>query len=291
MTLIVGATGVLGSEICRLLAERGEPVTALVRQTSDPAKVARLKSFGATVATGDLKDRPSLDAACRGAHAVISTASSTLSRQAGDSIDSVDREGQLALIDAAEAAGVNHFVLVSFPTVETDFPLQQAKRAVETRLQQSRMTYTILQPTFFTEVWLSPALGFDPKNGTAQVYGDGHNKISWISFHDVARFAVAALNNPAARNATIKLGGLDALAPLEVVRLAEQATGKTMRVQHVREDALRAQHAAATDALQQSFAGLMLYYARGDIIDMTETLRALPVAPLKSVREYLQSSV
>jgi hypothetical protein len=102
---------------------------------------------------------------------------------------------------------------------------------------------------------------------------------------------VAALNNPAARNATIKLGGLDALAPLEVVRLAEQATGKTMRVQHVREDALRAQHAAATDALQQSFAGLMLYYARGDIIDMTETLRALPVAPLKSVREYLQSSV
>jgi len=34
----------------------------------------------------------------------------------------------------------------------------------------------------------------------------------------------------------------------------------------------------------------MLYYAWGEAIDMAETLRALPVQPLKSVREYLQAS-
>jgi hypothetical protein len=33
----------------------------------------------------------------------------------------------------------------------------------------------------------------------------------------------------------------------------------------------------------------MIYYARGDAVDMTETLRALPVRHLKSVREYLQA--
>jgi hypothetical protein len=80
------------------------------------------------------------------------------------------------------------------------------------------------------------------------------------------------------------------LSPLEVVRLAEQAVGKNVVVQHVPEEALRAQHAAATDSLQQSFAGLMLYYARGDTVDMAETLRTLPVQHLKSVREYLQAS-
>jgi uncharacterized protein YbjT (DUF2867 family) len=288
MNLIAGATGMLGGEICRLLAERGKVVRALVRATSNPEKVARLRGLGAEVVRGDLKDRASLVAACRNASTVVSTASSTLSRQEGDSIESVDRQGQLNLIEAAEEAGVEQFVLISFPSVDISFPLQSAKRAVEDRLRRGRMRYTILQPTFFTEVWLSPALGFDPAHATAQIYGGGHNKISWISFQDVARFAVAAMDNPQATNVVIKLGGPDALSPLEVVGLAEQVFGKTVVVQHVPEETLRVQHGAATDSLQQSFAALMLYYARGDVIDVTETLRAFPVQHLKSVREYLQ---
>jgi NADH dehydrogenase len=290
MNLIVGSTGSLGGEICRLLCAQGSAVRALARVASDPAKVARLSGLGAEVARGDLKDRGSLEKACRAADVVISTASSTASRQEGDSIETVDQQGQLNLIEAAEQAGVKHFVLISFPNVDIDFPLQSAKRAVEERLRRSRMAWTILQSTCFMEVWLGPALGFDPTHGTAQIYGDGKSKTSWISFLDVARFAVAALDNPRARNAVIKLGGPDALSPLEVVRLAEQVTGKTISVQHVPEAALRAQHGAATDSLQKSFAALMLYYARGDAIDMKETLRVLPVQHLKSVREYLQTS-
>lgn len=290
MNLIVGATGMLGGEICRLLAEQGKAVRALVRETSNPEKVARLRDLGAEVVHGDLKDRASVEAACRGASAVVSTASSTLSRQEGDSIESVDRQGQLDLIEAAEQAGVKHFVLISFPNVDINFPLQSAKRAAEDRLRRGRMAYTILQPTFFTEVWLSPALGFDPAHGAVRIYGDGHNKSSWVSIHDVAQFAAAAMDNPRAKNAVIKLGGPDALSPLEVVRLAEQIMGKTVVVQHVPEEDLRAQYRAATDSLQHSFAALMLYYARGDAIDMTETLRALPVQHLRSVREHLQAT-
>jgi uncharacterized protein YbjT (DUF2867 family) len=290
MNLVAGATGMVGGEICRLLSEQGRTVRALVRETSNPEKVARLRSLGAEVVRGDLKDRASLDAACRHASAVFSTASSTMSRHEGDSIETVDRQGQLNLIDAAEEADVKQFILISFPSIDVNFPLQSAKRAVEDRLRRGRMTYTILQSTFFTEVWLSPALGFDPAHATAQIYGGGHNKISWISFQDVARFAVAALDNPRAANAVIKLGGPEALSPMEVVRLAEQAVGKPVAVQHVPEEALRAQHAAATDSMQQSFAGLMLYYAHGDAIDMTETLRAFPVPQLKSVREYLRAT-
>jgi uncharacterized protein YbjT (DUF2867 family) len=290
MTLVVGATGMLGGEICRLLAERGKPVRALVRETSSPEKVAALRSLGAELVRGDLKDRLSLDAACRGARAVISTASSTLSRQAGDSIETVDRQGQLSLVDAATAAGVRHFILISFPGIDIEFPLQSAKRTVEQRLRRSGMTYTILQPTFFDEVWLSPAAGFDLVNGKAQVYGAGDNKISWISFHDVAEFAVAALDNPQAKNAVLRLGGPDALSPLEVVRLVEQTTGKRFIIEHVPEEALRAQHSAATDPLQQSFAALMLYYARGDVIDMKGTLRDFPGQRLTSVRDYLEAS-
>jgi uncharacterized protein YbjT (DUF2867 family) len=290
MNLIVGATGLLGGEICRLLTARGKPVRALVRHTSGPEKVAMLKGLGAEIVYGDLKMPESLDAACRGARAVISTASSTLSRQEGDSIETVDQRGQLNLVEAAERADVRHFVLISFPPISAAFPLQSAKRAAEERLRRGRMTYTILQPTFFTEVWLSPALGFDPANATAQIYGAGQNRISWISFQDVAKFAVAALDNPSAANAVIKLGGPEALSPLEVVELAEQTFGKKIAVQHVPEDALR-QHATAADSLQKSFAALMLSYAAGETIDMTATLRAFPGQQLKSVREHFQASV
>ena len=290
MNLVVGATGMLGGEICRLLGERSKPVRALVRSTASSEKAARLQGFGAELVRGDLKDHSSLTAACRGARAVISTASSTVSRQEGDAIETVDRQGQLALIEAAAAARVNHFIFISFPKVDVEFPLQSAKRAVEERLRRSGMTYTILQPTFFAEVWLGPALGFDLGNGTAQVYGAGDNKISWISLQDVAQFAVAALDNPQAKDAVLKLGGPDALSPLDVVRLAERTTGKQFTVQHVPEETLRSQHATATDPLQRSFAALMLYYARGDVIDMKETLRTFPRPRLRSVRDHLEAS-
>ena len=290
MNLVVGATGLLGNEICRLLAAEGKPARALVRPTSDQSKVAQLESLNVEIALGDLKNRPSLDAACRGASVVISTASSTLSRQEGDSIQTVDLEGQLNLIDAAKAANVGRFVLVSFPQVDVEFPLQDAKRAVEDHLKNSGLGYTILQPTCFMEVWLSPALGFDAANAKAQIYGSGENKISWISYKDVAKFAIASTDNSEARNAVIELGGPEALSPLEVVRIFEKQTGRKFDVQHVPEKALREQKESASDPLEQSFAGLMLYYSRGDIIDMQETLQKFPVQ-LTSVGDFVQAGM
>src|SRR5438094_7948975 len=130
MNLIVGATGSLGSEICRRLAGQGESIKALVRETSDPEKVAQLKSLGAELVRGDLKDPLSLKTACRDVSAIISTESSIRSLQKGNSIQTVDQQGQWDLVDAAEAAGVKHFVLISFPNIDIDFPLQKAKRAV-----------------------------------------------------------------------------------------------------------------------------------------------------------------
>jgi uncharacterized protein YbjT (DUF2867 family) len=289
MILVSGATGMLGSEICRLLTEGGRPVRALLRATANPENVARLQALGVEPVRGDLKDRASLDAACRQASAVISTATAIGSRQAGDSIEQIDLQGQLNLADAAVGAGVRHFVLISFPPVDLTFPLQTAKRAVEDRLQRSGMTYTILQPTCFAEIWRSPHLGFDPANARARIYGTGQNRISFISFRDVAKTAVAALDNPRAANAVIRLGGPEALSPTEVVHLAEQVTGKSFQVEHVPEEALMAQYRAATDPHQQSFAGLMLYYARGDEIDLAEARRAFPEFRPRSVRDYLES--
>src|SRR5262245_12880951 len=107
---VAGATGYLGSEICRQLILANKKVKGLVRATSDAGKVARLKDLGVDTIVGDLKDKASLENALQGVSAIISTVSSTLSRQEGDSIQTVDEEGQINLVDAAINAGVGQIV-------------------------------------------------------------------------------------------------------------------------------------------------------------------------------------
>ena len=286
MYLVVGATGMVGSEICRLLAAQGKPVRGLVRATSDQAKVDELKSHGVEIVQGDMCDPASLEAACQGVSAVISTVSSMPScYEAGvNDIQRVDLDGMTCLIDAAQAAGIERFIYTSF-TMDNEFPLRNAKRAVEGHLKDSGLVYTILRPSYFMETWLGPVVGFDYPNAKAQIYGAGENPISWISFKDVAQFAVESLDNPSARNATFELGGREALSQLQAVHIFEELGGRSFEVQHVPEEALEKQQKAATDPMQASFTGLMRWYAQGDPIDLHATLEVFPVQ-LTSVRDY-----
>src|SRR5262249_15403872 len=233
-------------------------------------------------------DPQSLYQAFQDVDAIISTATSTISHQEGDSIETVDLAGQLNVAEAADAAGVHHVVFISFPPyppMTPEFPLQSAKRAVEHRLKSKNFIYTILQPTYFMEIWLGPVLGFDCAHAKAIIYGEGKNKISWIAIKDVASFAVASIDNPAAQNAVIQLGGPDDLSVMDVVGIFEQESGQTFKLQNVSDEALRAQMAAAPDSLGKTFSGLMIGLNNVGTIDMKETLHNFPIQPT-SVREY-----
>jgi uncharacterized protein YbjT (DUF2867 family) len=278
-------------EICRRLASAGKPFRAMVRSTSDPAKKEALNQLGGQLAEGDLKDGSSLLGACAGATAVITTPTAILSQQHGDTFESVDLRGQMQLVDAAGAAKVSHFVFISVSgnlLKHGDNPLCAAKQAVENHLRQSGLTYTILRPTFFPEIWLSPHLGFDFANTKATIYGSGENKISYISLHNVADFAVAALSNAAARNAVLELGGPETLTQLEVVRIFEQIAGRAFEKQFVPEEALRARKVVATNTVERTFADLTLAAARGERIDMVETFKKFSVRP-RLVREHAKA--
>ena len=284
MILVVGATGLLGSEVCRELIAQHKPLRALVRPGA--TKAQSLQQQGVEVMFGDLKDSASLAEACRGMRTVVSTASSTLSQRQGDSIESVDRMGQIELVDAARNAGVRQFIFISFnrkPDLEC--ALSNAKAEVEQLLIHSGMQYTILRASFFMEIWLSPALGFDFGRGKATVPGTGKQPVSWISVPDLARFVVACIDNPAAMNRDIQVGGPEALSHHDVIHVFEQASGRTFEVEHIPIETLHAQRAAERDPLQHTFATLTLSAAGGDAIDMRRTLQEIRV-PLTSVRDY-----
>jgi NADH dehydrogenase len=295
MILVTGATGLVGGSVCHRLVAAGQPVRALVRETSAADRVQALRDSGVQTVTGDVRDPASLLAACDGVDVVVSTISSMpFAYVPGvNDIATTDTTGMRSLLDASLAAGVKRFVYTSFSGhIDGDFPLRHAKRQVEQWVMTSGMEYAILRPSYFMEVWLSPAVGFDVANGKATIYGTLDRPISWISLGDVAEFAVAAATAPRAWNGVLELGGPRPISPREVVRTFEAATGRTFETTMVPAEVLEEQQRAATDPMQQSFVGLMRCYAAGDPIEMgrTSELIGMPLTSLESFAESFAAS-
>jgi hypothetical protein len=94
-----------------------------------------------------------------------------------------------------------------------------------------------------------------------------------------------ALRSPAADRRTIEFGGPEALSPLEVVARFEKLGGRPFQLEHVPEQALRAQFDGAADPIQKTFAGLMLGYVYGDAMNMAPVVEQFGIQ-LTSVDEY-----
>jgi uncharacterized protein YbjT (DUF2867 family) len=251
--LIAGGTGLVGGQIALALQRENAAVRAMVRGGPASVKAGALKSAGVQIIDADLTRPESLASACEGIDAVVCTATS-MPTGADDGLRRVDHDGVLALIDAAERAGAKKFVYTSYSGhLWRESALQTAKRDCEARLLQSAMDAVILRPTYFTEVWLGPHLGFDPINGAARILGTGEAKISYISLSNVAEFAMSALRKQTGKHAILEMGGPEPLSQLDAVRIFERALGVSCRLDFVPVDALQEQY-RSPDPLQRTFA-------------------------------------
>jgi uncharacterized protein YbjT (DUF2867 family) len=232
MILIVGATGFLGGMITRRLLAQGRLVRILVRPGSD---YRLLVETGAAPALGDLRQRDTLDVACRGVDTVITTAIARMHEDPA-AAQAINLNGYLNLIDAAKAAGVKHFIFTSVLGSDPNHPMPfiAAKGKFEQRLRASGMACTILAPDLFMDIWIMAIIG-GPALQDAPVWlvGEGRDRHSFVDAADVAAFAVNAVDNPAAVNQTIPIGGPVALSWLDAVRIFEGALGRPIQVNNV----------------------------------------------------------
>jgi len=286
---IVGATGMLGGRVGSLLAARGDEVRGLVRPTASAGAREALATAGIVAVEGDLEQPATLPAALVGTDVVVSTASSFPVDPRPDAIARVDRDGQLALVDAAEAAGVRRLVYVSFPPYDVAFPFQDAKRAVEARLRSARLEHVILQPGKFMDVWFSPPLGFDVAAGHVRLYGDGTAPTAWVAVDDVAEVAAQAVASTAAAGRTFPFGGPEALSQREVVALFEAALGRAFTTEEMPVEAIRGMHEHGSTPTEQSLGGILLGATVEDRIDGSETRAAFSYEPL-SVSAFVRGS-
>ena len=167
--LVIGAAGDLGGRVAAALRARGAGVRGL----------ARRRVVGCV--RGDLADPGSLDEAC-----VDVTRMFLVSSPARNQV-----QLETNAIEAAERARLERIVKVSnIPIDGLDAGLHGNHRAIERRLATSRVSSTVLQPSFFTTV-------IDRQRDLLArgklVLPTGRGKIAWIDPADIAEVAAEAL--------------------------------------------------------------------------------------------------
>ncbi len=110
VTLVTGATGLLGNNVVRSLLDRGMPVRVLARENSDARPFAGLQ---VEMARGDMRDRDAVGRAVEGVSCVIHAAGYVHIGWRGlEQARSINVEGTRHLAEAARAANAK-FVHVS----------------------------------------------------------------------------------------------------------------------------------------------------------------------------------
>lgn len=287
MILVAGGSGRLGREVVASLLARSERVRVVTR---NPAVARAQLPAEIELVAGDLT-APPLNGACEGVDVVVSAV--TGFGPGGVGVRNVDEAGNAHLVQAAAAAGVKRFVLVSMHGASPDHPVELMRRkfAAEQGLQATRLDWRIVRPTVFAELWVE-IVGRPVATGrTATVFGRGDNPINFVAVADVATAVVSAALDPALSRATIPVGGPDNVDLNDLVRLVGGVSGREPRIRHIPLPALRVMTILMRH-IRPDVAGLLEAAVAMSRLDMTldprELLALLPEmrsTPLQTVVE------
>jgi dihydroflavonol-4-reductase len=127
--LLTGATGLIGSHVARLLAERGDDVRVTVRESSNPEGLAGLE---VEHVRADILDRRAIRRALRGIERVFHVAGTTNLALSRARTFSVNVEGTRIVLEEALRAGVERLVYTS--SVAAIGPAPRGSTADETQV-------------------------------------------------------------------------------------------------------------------------------------------------------------
>src|SRR6266699_3826211 len=215
--LVVGATGDLGGRAVDALPARGKRVRALVREGTDPS---RLAAKGVEIARGDMLDPASLERAMSGSIAVVTTAAGYTRRRKGDSLEKVDDLGNRNLVDAAKKTGIRRFVFTSILTCDQarDVPHFWQKKLIEDYLEASGTPFVALRPGAFLGGGSARFFLRGLRKGRMMTFGSPTVRWTYVHPDDVARCLALAVDDPRAVGCRIDLG---ADRPVSAVELAD----------------------------------------------------------------------
>ncbi len=227
--LVVGGTGTLGRQIAKSALDAGHKVRCIVRT---PRKAAFLQEWGCELTQGDLLEADSLDYSLEEIDAVIDA--STSRPDDPQSIYETDWEGKLNLYRACDRLGVKRVIFLSLLAAERyrNVPLMDIKYCTERLLEESSLDYTILQGAAFMQGVIGQFAIPVLDSQTVWISGSP-SEIAYMNTQDMARFTIAALNNPETIRKSFPVVGPKAWKADELVKLCEKFSGKSAKVLRV----------------------------------------------------------
>lgn len=198
---VFGATGTIGRATVAALHGQGHEVVAVIRSGGNdlPPLAIQIAGFDLATLTREIFTGAPFDA-------VISCIAS----RTGEPRDAwaVDHDMNVAMLTAAKAAGVGHFILLSAICVQKPrLAFQHAKLAFEQALIGSGMRFSVVRPTAFFKS-LSGQIERVRRGRPFLLFGEGTlTACKPISDRDLGAFLADCLENPERWNRILPIGG------------------------------------------------------------------------------------
>jgi len=230
--LLTGATGLVGSALLRRLTADGQPVRCLVR---DPRRLGPDR-VRVQIALGDLADPPSFRNAMRGVDTVVHLAAAIRDQPVG-SIEELNGIATWRMVQAAERAGVEHFVYFSSLGAASHDRTRflRAKALAERAVLDSHMRHTVFSPSLIYahgDRFMTLLERIALLTPVMPVSGRGRARYQPIWVQDVAGCVMAALSGADGRD-RYDLAGPQTLTHEQIVALMLRGAGRSRPLVHV----------------------------------------------------------
>lgn len=272
--LVTGATGTVGTEVVKQLAESGVEVRAAVRSIEKAEKKFRHPNVESVEI--EFNDPESLDAAFKGIEQVF-----LLTPFTDDQVDFAHM-----LVEAAHEHGVQHIVKLSVAGADLDPGIQFGRwhRETERCIKASGIPYTFLRPGSFMQNFINY---FPPEGGKIQLpLGEG--KVSYIDVRDIAAVAAKALTEKGHEGKIYTLTGPEALSVAEVAEILSKVLGKHIEYVDVPEEEER--HSMIEMGMPEWMADAMMELHRfgkaGHAAAVTDTVERITGKKPKTFLEF-----
>jgi len=209
--LVTGATGQIGGELIRLLAN--DDCVEIVAAARNPEKA---KSLGVPVVRFDYDREETIAPALEGVDSIFMLT--------GYTVDMLKQS--YVLVNAAKRAGVKHIVHLGAPGDDDTRVAHWAwHQLVERYIEWSDFAFTHLRPELFMQNLLGYGGSQEEGNGAIRHYV-GDASISWVDVKDVAAVAAVVLQHPEVHAGKVYHLGYDAKTYPEIADILTRVVGQ-----------------------------------------------------------------
>jgi uncharacterized protein YbjT (DUF2867 family) len=211
-------------------------LVAAVRSERAADEIRLLLGEGSSLVKTSYEDPTSLDAALRGASAIIHLPGILVERS-GSTYEQANVAPARSVVAAAKRCAVEKFVLISATGADqtSSNGYYRTKGEAEALVRASGLCYTILRAPLLlgpaTEA--AGALARNARGRRAMLIGGGRNFQQPLYVDDLARAAIAATQSSVASNRTLDLVGPVSLPDRELVERAAHLLGHRVRINSI----------------------------------------------------------